>query len=111
LATKGGHTATTPVSDLIEELTPLDTAILGLLPESGTKLGYHWLAPQVPTLVELLNKEVPVEARVTSAAVQGRIQTMATLDLVVRRTVQPTQQGKGIQITERGQEAAKLLSE
>lgn len=94
---------------LIEDLTPLDGAILNLLPDAGAKLGYHWLGPQVPTIKEILNKDLPAEHRVTGDQIAGRLASLEHLGLVKRVVVQPTQQGKGAQATERGREAAKLL--
>lgn len=109
--TRAGHNAETPVPGIIEDLTPLDAAILDMLPDAGAKLGYHWLGPQVPTIRDMLNKDIPVEHRVTSDQIAGRLASLEHLGLVKRVVVQPTQQGKGAQATERGREAAKLLNE
>lgn len=109
--TQRGHNAETPVEEIIGDLTPLDGAILAMLPDAGAKLGYHWLGPQVPTIKEILNKDLPAEQRVTGDSIAGRLASLEHLGLVKRVVVQPTQQGRGSQKTARGREALKLLDD
>jgi hypothetical protein len=108
MATSAGHTAKSPVNEVITEFMPLDVAILKMLPVEGSTLGYSHLGIQVTDLTKQLNKNVPVEHRVTADRVSGRTKTLELLGLVTRVTVQPAQKGKGLQITPRGQEALKL---
>jgi DNA-binding HxlR family transcriptional regulator len=109
--TRAGHNEATPVKEIVEDLTPLDVAILEHSPDQGSKLGYHWLGPQVPTLVELLNKDVPVDHRVTSDQVAGRLASLEHLGLIKRVTVQPLQGGKAVQVTPRGRDAQRVLTD
>lgn len=85
------------------ELLELDYAILGVLPEEGTKLGVTELAKQTRAIERDVNEAQPEGApHVTSAQINGRLRVLHLDNLVASRTVQPVAKGKGWQRTPKG---------
>ena len=82
---------------------PLDVAILRLLPEEGSKLGYHHIAATAKALKSVLFARDPT---VTSAAINGRLRTLKAVGLVMSVRVLPAGGGAGWQVTQRGRDVA-----
>lgn len=78
-----------------DRLTDLDYAIMGVLPNEGTRLGHHTYAKQVVTIAEELGG-------VTSAQCNGRLRSLKSQDMVVMVVVQPANRGMGWQVTQKG---------
>lgn len=100
------------MGDLQVTLIDLDYAILGVLPEEGTKLGWTVIAKQAKGIVADLNERLPAsaapEARVRSSQINGRLRVLRLGGYVVGRTVQPVGHGQGWQRTPKGK---RLLAE
>lgn len=85
------------------ELIDLDYAILRLLPDEGTKLGFSPLAKQAKAIVTELNDQLDTRAlHVRSSQVNGRLRALKAAGHVVTCVVQPVNRGSGWQRTERG---------
>lgn len=93
------------------KLVEVDYAILGVLPEEGTKLGFTLLAKQGKAIVKDLRESLPPDQRdgtPTHAQVNGRLRALKLGGYVIDHAVQPVSGGQGWQRTPKG---TRLLSE
>ena len=85
------------------QIIPLDLAILAVLPDEGTRLGFTELGKQVKSITADLNGKLPSGApKVTSASINGRIRMLKQMGCSVSLTVQPVSNGLGWQRTAKG---------
>lgn len=81
-------------------LVDLDYDILAMLPKQGTKMGkYHDVALRQTDVIHKLD-----DPMLTSSVINGRFQTLLVNGLAVGLAIPPVTQGRGYQITPKGEE-------
>lgn len=96
-----GHPSKNP-GGYVSDMTPVDWAILELLPEEGMKVGYQYVAKTIKGVFREISSKDP---SLTVQQVHGRVNALHARGYAAKVTVLPISKGSGYQITPAGREA------